>query len=296
MRRMTIGFAVVILSALIVCPLSARAGVLCDYEGSIGTSARAEDVTDSQVTPITGAGDYSAAAEAKWCDAYQNGVCIGASCGSNATATATLNSDGFSTEMKCGGWYFDSSMGYGSRANLTLDFSVVRRSSWDLVIDATGRISVELTNVDGTSPLYSLQFASPWPGKPFEGVVPLTLETGDYSLELMCTHFDREAGHVLPGTLLVDFVSKPVIPIPGDLDGDGFVNSRDLDIVRAWWGESVDPGNGNRGDANGDGLVNSADLDIVHANWGAGSATVPEPIAGLFVLVGAVFAAFQRRR
>ena len=84
--------------------------------------------------------------------------------------------------------------------------------------------------------------------------------------------------------------------LPGDMNDDGVVNSRDLDIVRSWWGEEVEPGRGDRGDANGDGLVNSADLDIVHANWGAGSTTVPEPIAGLFVLVGAVFAAFQRRR
>ena len=59
-----------------------------------------------------------------------------------------------------------------------------------------------------------------------------------------------------------------VAPIPGDLSGDGKVNSSDLDIVRANWGTSVPVGDLAQGDANGDGKVNSSDLDIVRANWG----------------------------
>jgi hypothetical protein len=66
-------------------------------------------------------------------------------------------------------------------------------------------------------------------------------------------------------------VTIKVVPIPGDLNRDGLVNSRDLDIVRAWWGMSVAPGNLSEGDANGDGKVGSADLDLVRANWGASS-------------------------
>ena len=52
--------------------------------------------------------------------------------------------------------------------------------------------------------------------------------------------------------------------LPGDLNGDGFVNSSDLDLVRGNWG-TTNP----EGDANGDGVVNSGDLDIIRGNWGS---------------------------
>ena len=60
-------------------------------------------------------------------------------------------------------------------------------------------------------------------------------------------------------------------PILGDLNSDGWVNSRDLDIIRAWCGHTVPPGSLTQGDPSGDGLVNSADLDIIRANWGIGT-------------------------
>ena len=66
-------------------------------------------------------------------------------------------------------------------------------------------------------------------------------------------------------------------PLAGDLNGDGFVGSADLDIVRGAWGQSVS-GGAAEGDPSGDGVVGSADLDIVRANWGASlPAAVPEP-------------------
>ena len=61
------------------------------------------------------------------------------------------------------------------------------------------------------------------------------------------------------------------VPIPGDLDADGFVGSADLDTVRANWGQTVPAGSLLHGDPSGDGLVGSADLDIVRANWGSGT-------------------------
>ena len=70
-----------------------------------------------------------------------------------------------------------------------------------------------------------------------------------------------------------------IASLRGDLDGDGVVASRDLDIVRSWWYADVTPGQLDHGDANGDGRVDSQDLNIVRGNWGrsvAGSA-VPEP-------------------
>ena len=64
-----------------------------------------------------------------------------------------------------------------------------------------------------------------------------------------------------------DFQLEP----PGDLNGDGYVGSADLDIVRANWGRTVTPGDFASGDACADGVVSSGDLDIVRASWGAGT-------------------------
>ncbi len=86
--------------------------------------------------------------------------------------------------------------------------------------------------------------------------------------------------------------------LEGDLNGDGVVNSADLDIVRAHWGDVVIPGDSARGDSSGDGYVGSADLDIVRADWGAARSTraVPEPggVGGL--LFGAIFFLSARAR
>lgn len=80
--------------------------------------------------------------------------------------------------------------------------------------------------------------------------------------------------------------------IPGDLNGDGAVNSGDLDLVRGNWGT-----NNAAGDANADGVVNSGDLDIVRANWGtqAAASAVPEPASLLLVLLAGVSLALSRR-
>ena len=78
--------------------------------------------------------------------------------------------------------------------------------------------------------------------------------------------------------------------LPGDLNGDGAVNSGDLDLVRGNWGTS-NP----EGDANDDGVVNSGDLDLVRGNWGATvTAAVPEP--GCLVLLAGLLGVMLRRR
>jgi len=83
--------------------------------------------------------------------------------------------------------------------------------------------------------------------------------------------------------------------LPGDLDGDGFVGSADLDIVRANWGSTVTAGDLMMGDPSGDGTVGSADLDIVRANWGATlGAAVPEPAALLLLAIGLVGVVLRR--
>ncbi len=62
--------------------------------------------------------------------------------------------------------------------------------------------------------------------------------------------------------------------IEGDLNADGFVDTEDLDIIRANWGRTdVVPGNLLDGDPSGDGVVGTLDLGIVRANWGRGVAS-----------------------
>ena len=79
--------------------------------------------------------------------------------------------------------------------------------------------------------------------------------------------------------------------LEGDLNGDGSVGSADLDVVRAFWGQNVQPGDWLSGDATGDGMVDSGDLDIVRSQWGRtiASATtqVPEPttFAGMVAIL-----------
>ena len=84
--------------------------------------------------------------------------------------------------------------------------------------------------------------------------------------------------------------------LPGDLDGDGLVNSDDLDIVRSHWGETVTAGDLAAGDASGDGIVDSGDLDIIRAHWGTqATAAVPEPGMTACLLVLAAWACRRRR-
>lgn len=84
--------------------------------------------------------------------------------------------------------------------------------------------------------------------------------------------------------------------LPGDANGDGFVTSADLDLVRANWGQIGDFG-AIQGDLNADGAVNSGDLDLVRANWGRSFGDnpvgVPEPSSVILLLFG--IAAFAVR-
>jgi len=58
-------------------------------------------------------------------------------------------------------------------------------------------------------------------------------------------------------------------PVPGDLNGDGFVGQGDLNIVLAAWGDS--PPGDPRADPNHDNFVGQGDLNIVLAHWGQGT-------------------------
>ena len=88
--------------------------------------------------------------------------------------------------------------------------------------------------------------------------------------------------------------------LAGDLNGDGFVGGGDLDIIRAYWGQHVTPGNRFHGDASGDGFVGGDDLDIIRSQWGIalpGAPAVPEPTEFVLLLsVGLAAAVANGRR
>jgi hypothetical protein len=98
--------------------------------------------------------------------------------------------------------------------------------------------------------------------------------------------------------------------LAGDVNGDGFVNQLDLNVVSGHW--QAGPGATlPQGDANGDGFVNQLDLNVISGHWQAVAsgfaltsystapvvAAVPEP--GSFVLLGGVsllaLAGYRRR-
>jgi uncharacterized protein YjbI with pentapeptide repeats len=92
-----------------------------------------------------------------------------------------------------------------------------------------------------------------------------------------------------------------VVPLIGDLDGDGFVGITDLNTLLANWNQHVIPGNLLAGDMNGDGFVGIEDLNGVLGTWNAAApppasvsgAAIPEP--GGAVLLGIVGMALSGR-
>ena len=73
----------------------------------------------------------------------------------------------------------------------------------------------------------------------------------------------------------------PITVVPaGDLNQDGFVGQKDLDVVLSAWGSR--PPNDLRADPDGNGLVAQGDLDYILDCWGQGTPPpypVPEPAA-----------------
>jgi hypothetical protein len=78
--------------------------------------------------------------------------------------------------------------------------------------------------------------------------------------------------------------------LPGDINGDGIVNSQDLALVSSGWLSS-----GPTGDDNGDGIVNSQDLALVSSQWltvlPAGSMALGNSQAGVALATGSQTAA-----
>ncbi|GAB4108523.1 MAG: hypothetical protein Kow00105_15800 [Phycisphaeraceae bacterium] len=93
----------------------------------------------------------------------------------------------------------------------------------------------------------------------------------------------------------------PPLPIPGDIDGDGFVGITDLNILLTNWNLSVPKGDTSQGDlaGEGDGFVGIDDLNFLLSLWNTGSPpamafAIPEP-SGLLMGLPIVLSLLRRR-
>ncbi len=89
-----------------------------------------------------------------------------------------------------------------------------------------------------------------------------------------------------------DNLIQLVVPLVGDLDGDGFVGITDLNLVLGNWNQNVPPGDP-LADPSGDDFVGIEDLNRVLGNWNAGTqpptdegAVIPEPGTLALLVVG----------
>jgi hypothetical protein len=83
----------------------------------------------------------------------------------------------------------------------------------------------------------------------------------------------------------------------GDYNGDAVVDAQDYTVWRGGFGGSITPGTG--ADGNGNGIIDGADYVVWRNNLTSGTgsgAAIPEPTAGILLLVGCTLLAWYRSR
>ncbi len=100
--------------------------------------------------------------------------------------------------------------------------------------------------------------------------------------------------------VVLDIYDAPMLVLAGDLNSDGYVDTLDLDILNANWGNTVTAGDKLQGDTSGDGFVGKEDVKIVRSEWHQGTdpspVSVPEPSSLALLVLGGLVLLLPRRR
>ena len=99
-------------------------------------------------------------------------------------------------------------------------------------------------------------------------------DVGPYNNELI------DGFNIAPGTHRLEMY---MLPIPGDANGDGYIDSDDAAILAQHWLQDTGV-TWAMGDFNYDGVVNDIDATLLAANWNPQSTSVPEPSTACILL------------
>jgi len=176
-------------------------------------------------------------------------------------------------------------------------------------MDVTRTVSSDMTVVSGTVYDFTIVVdpeTQSYVGSVTDGINTFTSGTLGWrrsSTEIGANlMFDTRAGGVVFGderkfSLDNVVITQSLVQIPGDANGDGYVDATDAATLATNWGTATGA-TWAMGDFNGDGKVNAADAALLTANWNPApgeSAAVPEPSA-LVLLVGGLLGLVRRSR
>ncbi|MBN2218113.1 MAG: PEP-CTERM sorting domain-containing protein [Pirellulales bacterium] len=179
-------------------------------------------------------------------------------------------------------------------AGTDFDFATV---TGDLTLGGTSQLTLDLSLVG--NPATSETF---WTTGHSWKIIDGGVTTGDFASLVNGTF---SAGYfetsVVDNDVFLSFTADPQPMVPGDTNGDGYVDATDAAVLAGNWGATVAQGDATAGDFNDDGVVNAADAAILAANWNPApppseAAGVPEPSAIVALLSALVGTLFMRRR
>ncbi|MDY7110464.1 MAG: FG-GAP-like repeat-containing protein [Planctomycetota bacterium] len=129
-------------------------------------------------------------------------------------------------------------------------------------------------------PTMAIELSVSGPDGPFEMVASSVPDNGRYQWHAPADLPSSDECHVrltlsteppTVGVTPAPFVIVNLDGIPGDVNGDGIVDTADLLLLLASWGPCPDPPEDCPADFDGDDVVNTADLLILLSHWGEAS-------------------------
>ena len=160
-----------------------------------------------------------------------------------------------------------------------------------------GAVRIDTDSLDGV--IETVGFLNPDGSR-----VLIAVNPASYSRSFNVVEDGESFAYSLSAKSVATFVWPGTVPLPGDLNGDGYVGLDDLQPILDHWNQNVTTGDPLEGDVTGpggspDGYVGLDDLQVVLDNWNAGTspdhyANIPEP--GSLALLGiGVFSGVKRR-